>query len=65
MALQHHFIVVVEDGKMFIDHETSINFDGGSVWDTETETWESPYDHYRDNETAMELLWDKLNKEEK
>jgi hypothetical protein len=64
MALQHHFIVVVENGKMFIDYETSINFDGGSVWDTETETWESPYDYSSENETAMELLWDKLNKED-
>jgi hypothetical protein len=63
MALQHHFIVVVEDGKMFIDHETSINFDGGSIWDTETETWQDIYDHYRDNETAMELLQNKLEEE--
>jgi hypothetical protein len=64
MALQHHFVVVVEGGKMFIDHEVSINFDAGSVWDTEQETWENPYDHAKEYEAANELLWDKINREE-
>jgi len=63
MALQHHFVVVVEDGKMFIDHDVSINFGNGSVWDTQTELWDSRYEHYQEYEKAEELLWDKLNKE--
>ncbi len=39
MALQHHFVVVVEDGKAWIDYDVSINFDSGSIWDTEDEDW--------------------------
>jgi hypothetical protein len=62
MALQHHFVVVVEDGKMFIDTEVSINFDSGSIWDTEQETWENSYDHYEEYEKANELLQDLLMK---
>jgi hypothetical protein len=62
MVLQHHFVVVVEDGKFFIDHEVSINFDAGSVWDTETETWEDSYDHPSEYEEANELLQDQLMK---
>jgi hypothetical protein len=64
MALQHHFVVVVEGGKMFIDHEVSINFDTGSVWDTEQDTWENSYDHAKEYEAASELLWDKINRED-
>jgi hypothetical protein len=63
MALQHHFVVVVEDGKMFIDTDVSINFDSGSIWDTEQETWENSYDHYEEYEKANELLQDLLMKE--
>ena len=63
MALQHHFVVVVEDGEMFIDHDVSINFDAGSVWDTEEETWENSYDHATEYEKANELLQDRLMKE--
>jgi hypothetical protein len=62
MALQHHFVVVVEDGKMFIDTDVSINFDSGSIWDTEQETWENSYDHYEEYEKANELLQDLLMK---
>jgi hypothetical protein len=62
MVLQHHFVVVVEDGKFFIDHEVSINFDAGSIWDTETETWEDSYDHPSEYEEANELLQDQLMK---
>jgi hypothetical protein len=63
MTLQHHFVVVVDDGKFFIDHEVSINFDAGSVWDTENETWENSYDHIIEYEKANELLQDQLMKE--
>ena len=64
MPLQHHFIVVVEDGKMFIDHEVSINFDAGSVWDPEKEVWEDPYDHPSEYEEASELLLSRINGED-
>jgi L-rhamnose isomerase len=64
MALQHHFVVVVEDGKLWIDDDTTDHkFYEGSVWNTEIEDWEANYEHATENETARELLWDKLNKE--
>jgi hypothetical protein len=66
MPLQHHFIVIVEDGKIFIDHETTDHkFYEKSVWDTDTETWEDPYDNHEENEKAQELLWNKINREDK
>jgi hypothetical protein len=63
MALQHHFVVVVEDGKMFIDHDVSINFDEGRVYDTETDQWTDAYESYEEYEKANELLQDQLIKE--
>jgi hypothetical protein len=63
MALQHHFVVVVEDGKMFIDHDVSINFDEGRVYDTELDQWVDAYEHYEEYEKANELLQDRLMKE--
>jgi hypothetical protein len=64
MGLQHHFVVVVEDGKMFIDDDTTDHkFYDGSVWNSEIHDWEPNYDHAKENETARELLWDKINKE--
>lgn len=65
MALQHHFVVVVEDGKMFIDTDTTDHkFYEGSVWNDNTQDWEANYDHSKESELAHELLWNKLNKEE-
>jgi hypothetical protein len=64
MALQHHFVVIVEDGKMSIDDDTANHyFWGGTVYNPEKEEWEANYEHATENETARELLWDKLNKE--
>jgi hypothetical protein len=63
MALQHHFVVVVEDGEMFIDHDVSINFDDGRVYDTETDQWTDAYEYYEEYEKANELLQDQLTKE--
>ena len=63
MALQHHFVVVVEDGKMFIDHDVSINFDEGRVYDTELDNWIDAYEYYEEYEKANELLQDLLMKE--
>ena len=64
MALLHHFVVVVEDGKFWLESEVSINYDSGPVWDTEKETWEEAYNHQQEYEKAQRLLWNKLNKEE-
>jgi len=65
MALQHHFVVVVdENGEMNLDYSTSINFDSGDVWNDETEQWhhrneESVSDSY---EKAEELLLEMVKK---
>lgn len=65
MALQHHFIVVVEDGKISIDHETTDHkFYEGSVWNDEINEWQDSYDHAIENEKAQELLWDKINRKD-
>jgi hypothetical protein len=65
MAIQHHFVVVIEDGVATIDHETtSHKFYEGAVWNSDSDSWEDHYDHHKGYEAAMELLWDKLNKEE-
>jgi hypothetical protein len=40
MALQHHFVVVVEDGNAYIDYEaTDTYLTNGDVWDTNSEIW--------------------------
>ena len=45
MALQHHFVVVVEDGKAYIDYETTDTYlTSGDVWDTNSEMWISRND---------------------
>jgi hypothetical protein len=65
MALQHHFVVVVEDGKISIDLDTTdAAFYDGSIHNNETGEWEINYDHARANELAHEILWNKLNKED-
>jgi hypothetical protein len=60
MALQHHFVVVVEDGKAWIDYDVSINFDSGSIWDTEDEDWldfsNLTDTQQEENEEASELI---------
>jgi L-rhamnose isomerase len=62
MSLQHHFVVVVEDGKLWIDQDTTDHkFYEGSVWNTKIEDWEANYEHAHESERAMELLWDRLN----
>jgi hypothetical protein len=64
MALQHHFVVVVEDGKMSIDYETTDHkFYEGAVWNSESNEWDNHYDHAQEYTKAQELLWDKLNLE--
>ena len=64
MAIQHHFVVVVEDGKMFIDTDTTDDkFYNGAVWNPDTNEWEEHYDHAQEYIKAQEALWDKLNLE--
>jgi hypothetical protein len=62
MSLQHHFIVVIEDGKMFIDHDVSINFDEGRIYDTALDTWTDAYTHCEEYEKANEVLANLLMK---
>jgi hypothetical protein len=62
MTLQHHFIVVIEEGKAVIDHEVSINYDEGRIYNTELDTWSDAYEHYQEYEQANELLQDLLMK---
>ena len=65
MAIQHHFVVVIEDGKAWIDDDTTDHkFYDGSVWNDDINDWEANYEHATESETARELLWNKLNKEE-
>jgi hypothetical protein len=64
MALQHHFVVVVENGKMFIDTDTTdAKFYDGAVWNEEEDKWQEHYDHAQEYLKAQEALWDKLNLE--
>lgn len=64
MALQHHFVVVVENGKMFIDTDTTDDkFYSGAVWNETTNDWEEHYDHAQEYLKAQEALWNKLNLE--
>jgi hypothetical protein len=63
MTLQHHFIVVVEEGKIFIDHDhTEDRFYDGAVWNNAANDWESSFDHATQYEAASELLQDLLMK---
>lgn len=64
MALQHHFVVVVEDGKMFIDTDSTDHyFYDGAVWNDEAKAFELHYDHAQEYLKAQEALWNKLNLE--
>jgi hypothetical protein len=64
MALQHHFVVIVEDGKIYLDTEaTDRELKGWSIWNTDINEWQETSDHAIENEKAQELLWDKLHKE--
>ena len=63
MALQNHFVVVVEGNKVIIDHEVSINYDEGRIYDTELDTWTDAYTHYQEYERANEYLQDLLMKD--
>jgi hypothetical protein len=62
MTLQHHFVVVVEDGKPTLDHDTTMDrFYNGTVWNDEIQDWEESYDWADEYTKAQELLWDRLN----
>ena len=64
MALQHHFVVVVEDGKMFIDTDSTDHyFYDGAVWNAEANDWEPNYEHAQEYTKAQEALQNLLMKE--
>lgn len=66
MSLQHHFIVFIEDGKVFIDYDsTQDRFYGGQIWNDKVQDWEDATEHYEEYETAQELLQDLLMKGKK
>ncbi len=61
MTLQHHFVVVIEDGKAWIDNDTTDHkFYEGSVWNEAINDWEANYEHAGESEQALELLQDLL-----
>lgn len=61
MALQHHFVVVVENGEAIIDYDTTIDrFYNGTVWNEETQDWEEAYDWADEYTKAQELVQDLL-----
>jgi hypothetical protein len=63
MAAQYHFVVVVEEGKIFIDTDTTQDrFFSGAVWNPDSDNWEDAFDHAREYEAAQELLQDQLMK---
>jgi hypothetical protein len=41
MSKQYHYVVFFDTatGEWSIDHEVSINYDEGSVWDTKKQEW--------------------------
>ena len=61
MTLQHHFVVVIEDGKAYVDTDTTDHkFYEGSVWNEALNDWEANYEHADESEQALELLQDLL-----
>jgi hypothetical protein len=61
MTLQHHFVVVVEDGRAYVDTDTTDHkFYEGSVWNEAIKDWEANYEHAGESEQALELLQDLL-----
>jgi hypothetical protein len=57
MALEHHFVVVVKNGVIGIDYDsTDYKFDEGSIWNEKFEEWNTIYEHPRSYEIAHELL---------
>jgi hypothetical protein len=57
MALQYHFVVVVENGEAYIESDVANSmFWDGTVWNTETEKWEPNYEHEAEDTKAYELL---------
>lgn len=57
MALQHHFVVVVENGKLSIDLEsTDHKFYEGSIWDTTAQDWIDQNENLELDDEAFEIL---------
>lgn len=57
MALEHHFVVMVKDGVIGIDYDSTDHyFYNGSIYNTETEEWETVYENPAEYEAANEFL---------
>lgn len=57
MALQHHFVVVVENGRLYIDlSSTDDRFYNGSIWDTDKRDWIDQNENLELDDEAFEIL---------
>jgi hypothetical protein len=57
MTLQHHFVVVVENGEAYIESDVANSmFWDGTVWNTDTQEWEANYENEAEDTKAYELL---------
>ena len=66
MSLQHHFVVFIEDGKAYIDYDsTGDRFHDGEIWNTQLEIWEDKSEHPEKYETAHDLIEQLLAEREK
>ena len=64
MSKQYHYVVFFDDttNKWEIDWDVPINYDGGSIWDTETQEWLHNKDDW-DEDFIIQELNTKLSKE--
>jgi hypothetical protein len=61
MTLQHHFVVVIEDGKAFVDTDTTDHkFYEGAIWNDGINDWQDHYSNSTEYTQAQELLQDLL-----
>jgi hypothetical protein len=57
MALQHHFVVVVENGRLYADlSSTDARFIDGSIWDTTKRDWIDQNENLELDDEAFEIL---------
>ncbi len=56
MSLYHHFVVIVGNGKVSVDLETTDWRFEDSVWDSETQDWVNHKTVQEENDEAYELL---------
>lgn len=60
---QAYFAVAVnDDGTMYLDHDISINYDTGSIWNEETEQMEDISEHEEFYDKALATLAEAIKK---